>query len=246
MPRLFKNIRFYVLVASLLLSRALYVAVAVSGPSGALTILHVSRVYALTALLYLYIALLIGPLVYRWHWLPYRGYIYRARRAVGVSTFYFASLHAYFTFFRQLGGFRGLPFLPMSYLIPISFSATALLILALMATTSTDRAIRFLTAPRWKALHRFVYLAGVLILLHAALLGTHFQNPHDPIPQLTALALLFLLYIEAPRVDRYLQQRFPTVRIGRAGTYALLGGAALLLIYWAFFLPSVAPLAPKP
>lgn len=59
------------------------------------------------------------------------------------------------------GGFSWLPFQP--------FGAVALFILFLMAATSHDFWLRNLSAPVWKALHMFVYVAYALLVAHVAL-----------------------------------------------------------------------------
>lgn len=180
-------------------------------PAGILQIIRLAQIYALLAATYLYLALLIGPLVYRWHSMPARGYVYRARRAIGVSAFYFACLHSYLAFFKQLGGFTGLGFLNGKYLLAISLSFTALVILALMASTSFDKAVQKLTFKGWKLLHRFIYLAATLVLIHALMLGTHFQDLFGLIPQISFVAVAFLLILQAQRLDAWLQTKFPAL-----------------------------------
>jgi DMSO/TMAO reductase YedYZ heme-binding membrane subunit len=208
---LLQNVRFYVLLVSLGLSLVIYWWVTTTIAEPSLQIIRLTQLYALTALAYLYITLLIGPATYTFKWLPYRGYMYRARRAIGVSTFYFALIHAYFGFFGELGGFAGLPFLSNRYLLAITLSFTALIILGLMASTSFDAAIRKLTIHRWKFLHRFVYLVGVLVLIHATLVGSHFSSFSLPIPQIVFVGLILLGYLESRRFDAYLQKKFPAL-----------------------------------
>ncbi len=139
----------------------------------------------------------------------------KARRALGVSAFYFGLLHGLFAFFGQLGGFAGLGFLSSKYLLAISLSFIALVILFLMTVTSFDFMVAKLTYPKWKFLHRFVYIAGVLILLHALMLGTHFSDLSSTIPQIFFSALAILLLLEANRFDTYLQKKFIAKRPDR-------------------------------
>ena len=63
----------------------------------------------------------------------------------------------------SFGEIRGFPF--------EIFGIAALLILVLLAATSHDFWLSFLTPPVWKALHMSVYLAYALIVLHIALGG---------------------------------------------------------------------------
>src|SRR5258708_1943827 len=167
---LFTNVRFYVLIFSVLLSVGFYLYVRLTIPEGALQIIRLTQYYALSALTYLYLAVLAGPLMYVAKWFPFRAQYLKARRAIGVSAFYFGLLHALLAFFGQLGGFAGLFFLSGNYLLAISLSFTALVILFLMAATSFDAMVTKLTFPKWKLLHRFVYLVIVLILIHALML----------------------------------------------------------------------------
>lgn len=59
------------------------------------------------------------------------------------------------------GHLRGLPFIP--------FGLAALLILGLLAATSHDFWLSFLTPPVWKALHLAVYAAYGCVVIHVAL-----------------------------------------------------------------------------
>jgi DMSO/TMAO reductase YedYZ heme-binding membrane subunit len=208
---LFKNIRFYVVTWSILLSLGIYVYIVKTIPEGSLQIIKLTQIYALTAISYLYLALLATPLTRTFTQLPFRGYYVKARRAIGVSAFYFALLHACFAFFGQLGGFGGLPFLGNTYLIAISLSFTALIILSLMAATSFEFMITKLTFKRWKFLHRFVYLASIFLIIHALMLGTHFANINGAIPQIAFILLSFLFILEAIRFDKYLATKFITL-----------------------------------
>lgn len=166
------------------------------------------RIYAFIALFYLYIAILATPLTKLFPRLPYKAKYLKARRAIGVSAFFFALTHALLAFFTQVGSFPGFFNAPSTFQIPILFGTTALFILFLMASTSFDWAIEKLTFERWKNLHRFVYLAGILILFHALSLGTDLQNKLNPISLIMFLAVGFLLVLESVRIFRFLQKKF--------------------------------------
>lgn len=201
----FGNIRFYVLIFSLIFSISVYVWVTATIPQGSLQIIRLTQAYSLTAITFLYFVLLAGPFCYTFRKFPFRAQYLKARRAIGVSTFYFAFLHANFAFFGELEGFGGLGFLSNKYLLAISLSFTALIILSLMTATSFDFMIAKLTFPKWKLLHRFVYLAGILILIHALLIGSHFKDLSGVIPNILFIALAFLLLLEAPRFLNFLR-----------------------------------------
>ena len=171
-------------------------------------------VYALLAAGFLYLTLFITPLITLFPNVPFKGLLIWARRPLGVSAAMFASTHAYIAFFDQLGGFAGLPYLPNRYLTAIIFSGTALLILLLLAATSFDWAMRVL-GKRWKQLHRFVYAASILILVHALMLGSDFISVTSTAFRLSFLLVFVLLGMEAARIDRYLANRFSSM--ARAG-----------------------------
>ncbi len=235
MEKYLRNIRFWVLLFSLTYSIAAFFFVRLTTQEGSLQIIKLTRLYALTALLYLYVSLLIGPLVYTFKRLPFSGKIYHARRAVGVSVFYFGLLHASFAFFGQLGGFGGLPYLSNKYLLAISLSFTALCILAIMASTSFDFMVRKL-GSKWKIIHRFVYLAGILVLIHALLLGTHFADLSGLVPQIVFGVLVILLFLEANRLDEFLERK--KINLPRFGIATIILSALVVGIFIYFFAPA--------
>lgn len=210
MPKIRKttHVRLIVIGCTLFLSLAIFLATTASISEPRLQIIRLTQLYALTAITYLYLTLLASPLIRVFPKLPHAGMYIHARRALGLSVFYFATLHASFAFFGQLGGFAGLPFLNEKYLLAITLSSTALFILFIMAIISWDGAIQRLGFKKWKFIHRFVYLAGFLILIHALMLGTHFANLSGVIPQILFLGVSLLLFLEALRVDASLQKKF--------------------------------------
>jgi DMSO/TMAO reductase YedYZ heme-binding membrane subunit len=232
MVNLLLVIRPIVLIFSLLLSLGVFIYTFVTISSETAQIAHLVRAYALIALLYLYIALLISPLYTVFPMLPVRGLLIKARRPIGVSAFCFALLHASLAFFKQLGGFEGLTFLPTNYLIATSFGALSLFILFSMALTSTDRMVAWLTFTRWKFLHRFVYLVSITTVIHALMIGTHFRNLGNWISQSFFFAGIILLLLESIRFDLYLSKKFPSLSIGptfATATTIIVGLFALLL-----------------
>lgn len=198
MQGLFQNIRFYILVFGALLMASInfYIKSVNSDPMVADWILL--RTFAFIALTYLYIAILATPLTKLFPRLPFKAKYLKARRAIGVSAFFFALTHALLAFFT----------FPLTFQIPILYGATALFILFLMASTSFDLAIEKLTFERWKNLHRFVYLAGVLILIHSLNLGTDLQNRIGLINIIIYIAVGFLLILESIRLVSFLKKKF--------------------------------------
>lgn len=204
------NIRFYILITSIGLSLVIYGWIETVIPAGIVQIIKLEQIYAFLALVYLYITLLIGPFCYTFRSFPLHELLIKARRALGVSAFYFSLLHSLLAFFGQLRGFSGLGFLSNTYFVAVSIGFFSLVILVLLTITSFDYAVAKMKFKNWKLLQRFVYLAGILILIHAVLLGTHFSDLSGITAQITFIALSFLLLLEAPRFDSLLK-RFITI-----------------------------------
>lgn len=196
---LFSNIRFYILLFSALLATTIFTWAKLTIVDEAMIIIRLTQFYAFMAVIFLYLALLATPIIKLFPTFPLNQKFLKARRAIGVSAFFFALLHASLAFFGQLGGFSGLLFLNNTYLLAIILSFIALFILFLLAITSFDYIIAKLTFPKWKKLQRFVYLSGILIVIHALILGTHFQDLSLMIPKIFFAALIILLLLEAKR-----------------------------------------------
>lgn len=90
----------------------------------------------------------------------------RFRRMLGLFVFFYALLHllsyAWFDMGLEWGDIaRDITKRPF-----ILVGSLALLLLAILAATSFNRAIRWLGAARWRALHRAVYAVAGLAVLH--------------------------------------------------------------------------------
>jgi sulfoxide reductase heme-binding subunit YedZ len=90
----------------------------------------------------------------------------RLRRMLGLTTFFYATLHvlayAWLDMGLEIGDIvRDIPKRPF-----ILVGTCALLLMVPLAATSFDRAVRALGAARWRALHRAVYAVAGLALLH--------------------------------------------------------------------------------
>jgi nitrite reductase/ring-hydroxylating ferredoxin subunit/DMSO/TMAO reductase YedYZ heme-binding membrane subunit len=146
------------------------------------------RAFGSCAFLMLTIILAIGPLArLDRRFLP----LLYNRRHFGVLTFFVAALHAWFmvewyvaqgllgTLMPELmntpdyGKFIGFPFKVLGI--------AALIVLFLMAATSHDYWLVFLTPPVWKALHMAIYPAYGLVVMHVAL-GAMQSNRHVLMP----------------------------------------------------------------
>lgn len=188
--------RFYVLLTSGVVAVVEYSTV-VQTTEQAFVPTTLAQVYAFTAVIYLYVALFCGPLTKLALWLPLRAKYIFARRAIGVSAFFFVLLHVRFGLYDVLGGPFALLQLPVKYQIAVVLGNIAFLVLLFMTATSFDVVIQKLTFARWKRLHQFVYLAGFAVVIHATLIGSHFANIWSPIPLIMyiATAVLIILHL---------------------------------------------------
>lgn len=186
---LLNNSRFYILACSLLVSISVFAWLRLSIDSDQLLLIRSQQVYGLIALAFWYVALIISPLGYviGKHRIKHVEF---SRRAIGVSAFYFAFLHTMIALFGQLGGLERIQYLPDLFKWSLFSGAIALFVLGVMAATSFDRVIRFMTFRKWKWLHRLVYIAGVLVILHIWIIGTHLAYREMQIIGFIALALL--------------------------------------------------------
>ena len=233
---LFTNIRFYILVFSALLAGGINYYFSTTAETEAGRVADLTQTYALIAVTYLYFALLASPLTRFFTFLPFRGLYLRARRGIGVSAFLFASLHVYYAFFGELGGFEGLQFLNLRYLTAIALGATSITILSVMAMTSFEFMVSKLSFQKWKFLHRFVYIVAIFTTIHALMLGSHFTDLSEMIPQIFSVALAFLLILEALRFDVYLMNKFPT--LPKAGVAFFVATLFIALLTILTFAPS--------
>lgn len=90
----------------------------------------------------------------------------RFRRMIGLMAFYYALLHlaAWFAFDRAFDlGAAAADLTKRPYII---VGMSALLLLAPLALTSTDRAVRAIGGARWRNLHRLAYPASALAAVH--------------------------------------------------------------------------------
>lgn len=202
--RLLDNSRFYILVFSFLLSIVVLAGWRLRIPGDQLFHIRTQQTFGFLALLYWYVALTISPIGYvigkqRTKHLEF------ARRAIGVSAFYFASLHGTVALWGQLGGPTQLGYLPSLFKWSLLGGAVAMCILLAMAATSLDRVVAFMTYRRWKWLHRLGYIGGTLAVLHVWTIGTHLAYPR--IRMIGFLALFVLVGLELYRVVKLLNDK---------------------------------------
>lgn len=203
--RIWYNSRIYIVSAAVLLSALILALVRLQFGSDQLFYIRLEQVYGFTAVGFWYLTLLVSPLGAAIG-MNHLKVLEFSRRGFGISTFYFAWLHVIVAVWGQLGGLGKLGLLPPIYGWSILGGLIALIILTIMAATSFDKIIDKFTFRRWKWIHRFVYLAGVLAVVHVWTIGTHFGYM---MVQLVAIAMLaILLGLEIFRVLILVNRRF--------------------------------------
>jgi DMSO/TMAO reductase YedYZ heme-binding membrane subunit len=202
-----QNIRSIIFGLSAVLALAAWIYGIAVYPSGSIREIPLEEFYAFAALFLLYAALLATPLYAAAPNLPGKAMYFRARRALGVSGFGFALLHASIAFFGLLDGFQGIGFLDHRYLVSLFWGLVALVILALLSAVSFDAAIQYM-GPWWKRLQRLAYIAGIASLIHVVIIGSHYSNLSSTIPSISFILLIVLLVLESMRLDAYVQRKY--------------------------------------
>ncbi|HMN71879.1 MAG TPA: ferric reductase-like transmembrane domain-containing protein [Rhodoblastus sp.] len=138
-----------------------------------------------------------------------------ARRILGVSVFVWMAAH--FVVFVADKSFN--PIVVAHELIArvyLLIGTVALIMLAALAATSTDAAVRRLGAQRWKRLHRLVYAITLLGLVH------FFMQSKLDVTEPTAMAGIFALLglLRLPR--RFGRALTPALALALAATTAAL------------------------
>src|SRR5947207_12544617 len=129
---------------------------------GANPLEFVTRTTGMLTLVFLTISLLVTPLrkVTGANWLV------KFRRMLGLFAFFYGFLHlmTYVSFDR----FFNLKSIPADVLKRpfIAIGMTAFLLMIPLAITSTNKMVKRLGGKRWARLHRIVYAAGILGVLH--------------------------------------------------------------------------------
>lgn len=150
------------LFALALLPLARLVLLGASGGLGANPVEFVTRSLGTWALVLLTVALAVTPLrrLTRWAWLA------RLRRMAGLFCFFYATLHvlAYALLDQHLDWPAIWADIVKRPFITAGFAAFALLVP--LAATSTNAAVRRLGGRGWQRLHRLVYLAAPVAVVH--------------------------------------------------------------------------------
>lgn len=223
------NLRFYVLTSAIILSIAIACWLRLHIPSDQLFYIRTQQVFGFVALMYWYVALVLSPLSKIFGKRGTMGYLLFSRRAIGVSAAYFAFMHAAVAFWGQMGGSKGLQFLPERFQWSLAFGLFGLIVLALMAVTSFDKVVKYMTFRRWKWLHRVGYIAGILVLLHVWMIATHVG--YFAVQWSLAVMLIVLSWLEAFRVSLALGKKYKSLKGKEEAVIFLIWGLCLLAIF---------------
>ncbi|MCJ7624508.1 MAG: sulfoxide reductase heme-binding subunit YedZ [Anaerolineaceae bacterium] len=119
----------------------------------------------------------------------------KVRRALGRYAFFYALLH-FLTFLILDYGFDiRLVLVTITTAPRLILGSLAFLILFALAITSNVKTMKFL-GKNWKRLHRFVYAAGILLVIHYFLaVKSDFR-----LPTVSAVILIILLLLRVPIV----------------------------------------------
>ncbi len=181
-----KGVRLYVALGIGLVTLEIWWWASVSYSGSILFATRMEEAYAWLAVGLLGLAIAIGPFYSVFPRLPAKQLMREARRLIGVGAAWFASLHVVITYV-SLFKLANPISLPRTYQQSFVLGAVGLIILLAMAFTSFDCAQRGM-GVWWYRLHRLVYVAVLVSLLHAFMIGTH-ATERVPLFILTAVAV---------------------------------------------------------
>lgn len=152
------------------------------------------------AILMLMVSLAVTPMITLTGYRP----LQRLARPFGLYAFFYAALHmlSYVGVDYQFA--FDLLWSDVRAKLYIFFGLAAFLIVLVLAVTSFRWSMKWL-GKSWKLVHRLVYAAGVLVVMHYGLAakGDLFRLQGDIVrPALYALAVIFFLVLRIPRVRK--------------------------------------------
>jgi DMSO/TMAO reductase YedYZ heme-binding membrane subunit len=165
------GVRFYIALAALVTTLEVWWWAHARYSGTVLFATRMEEVFAWLALSLITLAVFIGPFFKIFPRAPGKTQWFEARRLLGVSGGWFASLHVLIAY-KSLFNFANPLLLPIIYQQAFSLGAVALVILLAMVATSFDRAFHKL-GIWWFRLHRLVYVALLAILAHSFVIGVH-------------------------------------------------------------------------
>jgi sulfoxide reductase heme-binding subunit YedZ len=148
---------------------------------------YVSRYTGKWTLRLLLITLAITPL----RRVPGLNPLIRFRRMLGLFTFFYGSLHALHYFAMDVQWHWQVIVEDLTFRRFFIAGAIALALMAPLALTSSNAAIRWMGGRRWQRLHRLIYLSAVAAIVHYVWQGKSLTLP--PLIYAGILALLLAL-----------------------------------------------------
>ena len=137
------------------------------------------QLLGLWALAFLLGSLIVGPLVAVVPWLPGKSHLVYARRAAGVSAFFFAVAHVLcYLVSPWRRGWHELWTPGVMWVVGLLLGLVALTGMGALALTSRDAAVKRMGGRQWKRLHRTSYWLLLVVLVHGVCNGADFGvNP---------------------------------------------------------------------
>lgn len=204
--RLLGNSRFWILALVVTASVLIAGFIQLYVPGTSLQTIRIEQSFGFISLALLYGAVLASPLTKAFPGMPLKAAYLHARRAIGVSAFYFAFLHVWISFFQQLGGFGGMRYYDARYELSLLGGILALGILFILTATSLDWAVRVMHFKNWKLLHRLVYLGCVAVMVHIILIGPHYAGV-SALSVVTYMAAVLLVVLEVRRLWLFVRHK---------------------------------------
>jgi len=120
------------------------------------------RTTGMLTLMFLFLTLLVTPIrkITGWNWLIF------SRRTLGLYAFFYGCAHFLLFYGLDRSFSVASTFSEMLKRKYLFVGISGLLLMAPLAATSTNAMIKRLGGPRWRALHRLVYLAAIAGVLH--------------------------------------------------------------------------------
>ena len=185
--------------------------------------LSLLRSFALTGATLISLALIIGPVAK----LTKRNYIFH-RRTVGVWGFTFIIMHMLMVLSYIYNFNLSTVLNPLNpFLNPPIFGAIAFVIFLPIYLTSTDWAVDRLGFKKWKKIHRLVYFAYIIAVLHYTLVSSRwFSNPANFLLLVVTAAALLLQVLAFIKTTKKMRSK----KAAMAGIIIILFGAAMFYL----------------
>lgn len=174
-------------------------------PLESLKNIRLTQIYAISALFFLYLTILSNTIIGAFPNIKYKNQIVSIRPSLFFSTLFFILIHAFLAFFKELGGFSGLAFITQNYIFPVVIGITSLFLIFAASFFLLKKALGKLKKTYRTIFFTLLYISGLLTIVHALVLGTHFASFAGIYTRTLFFAVSFLVLLEAVRLDRFLK-----------------------------------------